>query len=40
MSAVGVEMRVTEDLAQAVLEHEREVDGADQDEQVAIVGTP
>ena len=40
MSAVGVEMRVTEDLAQAVLEHEREADGADQDEQVAAVGTP
>ena len=40
MSAVGVEMRVTEDLAQAVLEHEREADVADQDEQVAAVGTP
>lgn len=40
MSAVGVEMRVTEDLAQAVLEHEREADVADQDEQVAVVGTP
>ena len=40
MSAVGVEMRVTEDLAQAVLEHEREADVADQDERVAVVGKP
>lgn len=33
MSPVGVELRVTEDLAQAVLDHEREVDAAAAEEQ-------
>ena len=32
MSAVGVEMRVTEDLAQAVFEHEREADTVESEE--------
>ncbi|MBO5391596.1 MAG: MFS transporter [Pseudomonas sp.] len=39
MSAVGVEMRVTEDLAQAVLEHEREVDIGVADELAVATGT-
>jgi len=40
MSAVGVEMRVTEDLAQAVLEHEREADGEVSDELAVATGKP
>ena len=39
MSAVGVEMRVTEDLAQAVLEHEREADVGVADELAVATGT-
>lgn len=39
MSAVGVEMRVTEDLAQAVLEHEREADVGVADELAEATGT-
>ena len=40
MSAVGVEMRVTEDLAQAVLEHEREADVGVADELAVAIGKP
>lgn len=40
MSAVGVEMRITEDLAQAVLEHEREADGEVSDELAVATGKP